>query len=323
MTLPTEYQSNAYELPIIRRWVVLGLVVSVLIHLTLYLIFSRTELERFNTQPTTRLVPRQFTVAQLQVNEELLNEEETSPVEPEEAEVPIQNIPLPTEQSAFEEEMDTLRATPNAPDLEKPLVVEKPQAEGTSLQALAELQRTTASTMESELDSVREAIIRDAPKITAGSQLHLPEPTGAGSSEATGAPGFSDLDALLAQSGGLKKGTAPILMPTDLLFDYNSAELRPAAVTSLRKLGELITRNPNVIFSIEGHADSFGTPEYNLELSERRAESVRDWLVSAMGISPGNITTRGFGSTHLIAPANSSVEEQQINRRVEIVMRFP
>ena len=318
----TIYQSNASEIPIIRKWVIRGLIVSVLIHFALYLVFNYTKLERFSTQTTTRLVPRQFTVAQLEVNEDLLNQDETSPTKPEKDEVPIQNIPLPTEKNDFEEQMETLRATPSAPDLEKPLVAEKPKVDTTSMEALAALQQNTASTMESELDSVRESVLSDAPKIITGGQLRLPDTSGSDSTGA-GSPGFSDLDTLLAQSGGLKKGTAPILMPTDLLFDYDSADLRPAAVSSLRKLGELITRNPNVIFSIEGHADSFGSTAYNLILSEKRAESVRAWLVRAMGINPRNIKTKGYGATRLIAPADGSVEEQQINRRVEIVMRFP
>jgi outer membrane protein OmpA-like peptidoglycan-associated protein len=322
MDQPTIYQSNASEIPLIRKWVIRGLVVSLLIHFAIYVVFNFTKLERFSTQTTTRLVPRQFTVAQLEVNEELLNQEETSPTEPEANEVPIQNIPLPTEQNVFEEQMETLRATPAAPDLEKPLLAEKPKVDTESMEALTALQQSTASTLESELDSVRESLIHDAPKITAGSQLQLPDTSG-DTAPGTGTPEFSNLDALLSQAGGLKKGTAPILMPTDLLFDYNSADLRPAAVSSLRKLGELITRNPNVIFSIEGHADAFGSPAYNLALSERRAESVRGWLVTAMRIDPRNITTKGYGATRLIAPANASVEEQQINRRVEIVMRFP
>ena len=49
-------------------------------------------------------------------------------------------------------------------------------------------------------------------------------------------------------------------MPTDLLFGYNEAELRPEAVSSLGKLAELMSRNPNATFIIEGHTDIFGTP---------------------------------------------------------------
>ncbi|MCX7869786.1 MAG: OmpA family protein, partial [Terrimicrobiaceae bacterium] len=78
--------------------------------------------------------------------------------------------------------------------------------------------------------------------------------------------------------GPLSPKTAPILLPNDLLFDYDSDALRPQAEESLSKLATLILRNPQSRFLIEGHTDSFGSEEYNLELSARRARTVRDWL---------------------------------------------
>src|SRR5690606_17469037 len=115
-----------------------------------------------------------------------------------------------------------------------------------------------------------------------------------------------------AQTGPLQPETAPILMPTDLLFDYDSHDLREQALSSLRKLGALIQKNPHAQFLIEGHTDTFGTPEYNLELSRLRAESVRAWLVQEMAIDPARIRTRGHGSARLIAPGTGSIEEQAI-----------
>jgi outer membrane protein OmpA-like peptidoglycan-associated protein len=58
-----------------------------------------------------------------------------------------------------------------------------------------------------------------------------------------------------------------------------------------------------------------------MELSTRRAESVKSWLVAAMAIPADRVQTRGFGKFRLIAPASGSIDEQQINRRVEIVIR--
>jgi outer membrane protein OmpA-like peptidoglycan-associated protein len=110
-------------------------------------------------------------------------------------------------------------------------------------------------------------------------------------------------------------------MPTDLLFDYDSANLRPGATASLQKLGRLIQRNPQAIFKVEGHTDSFGGDEYNMDLSQRRAETVKAWLVGNMNIEADRIQTEGYGKTRLIVPADRSVEEQQLNRRVEIVIR--
>src|SRR5207249_8723545 len=87
-------------------------------------------------------------------------------------------------------------------------------------------------------------------------------------------PGFSDLDQLLALKGPLGSGTK-LRMPDDQLFEYDSADLRSDAIAQLQKLGTLIQRNPKATFSVEGYTDSFGSFEYNLDLSQRRADSVK------------------------------------------------
>jgi len=94
-----------------------------------------------------------------------------------------------------------------------------------------------------------------------------------------------------------------------------------AAIGQLQKLGTLIQRNPKATFSVEGYTDSFGAFEYNLDLSQRRADSVKRYLVQAMGINPAQVQTRGYGATKFRSSANGSIEEQSANRRVEVVVR--
>ena len=132
--------------------------------------------------------------------------------------------------------------------------------------------------------------------------------------------GLDDLDDLLAQTGGLTASAGPIFMPSDVLFGYDESFLRPEAITSLEKLGELIRRNPEARFRIEGHTDSFGGADYNAQLSLARADSVKRWLAETMSIDPTRIDTRGLGSTRPLAAVTGTVEEQQLNRRVEIVI---
>ena len=131
---------------------------------------------------------------------------------------------------------------------------------------------------------------------------------------------YSSLDALLAGKETVTSATAPILMPTDLLFGYDDDILKPEAAQALAKLGALIQRNALAKFRIEGHTDSFGNDDYNNALSLRRAEAVRRWLQEKMGIDPNLMTTAGFGKSRLLAPASGTVDDQQINRRVEIVI---
>jgi outer membrane protein OmpA-like peptidoglycan-associated protein len=110
-------------------------------------------------------------------------------------------------------------------------------------------------------------------------------------------------------------------LPDDQLFEYDSDVLQSSAIGQLQKLGTLIQRNPRATFSVEGYTDSFGAFEYNLDLSQRRADSVKRYLVQAMGINPAQIETRGYGATKFRASANGSIEEQSANRRVEVVVR--
>ena len=140
--------------------------------------------------------------------------------------------------------------------------------------------------------------------------------------------GFSDLDSLLAQKGPLGSGTA-IRMPDDQLFQYDSADLQASSVEQLQKLGMLIRRNPKATFSIEGYTDAFGSYEYNLDLSQRRADSVKNYLVSVMGINSAQIQTHGYGAAKfLVAPRpvmdpameQAEIARQQANRRVVIVV---
>ena len=134
-------------------------------------------------------------------------------------------------------------------------------------------------------------------------------------------PGLKSLDEALAATGPLPAGDKPIGMPGGALFEYNSHDLLPAAISDLKKLATLIQRNPDATFSIEGHTDSFGSADYNLTLSEKRAESVKIWLVEIMKIPEDRIHTRGFGNTKWIVSPDKSKDEQAPNRRVEIVVK--
>jgi outer membrane protein OmpA-like peptidoglycan-associated protein len=158
--------------------------------------------------------------------------------------------------------------------------------------------------------------------------LKLPEPQDGRGNQATvgkadATAQFSSIDELLGKEGLVKNNTAPILMPTDLLFEYDSAILKPEAAATLSKLGTLIKKNAQALFRIEGHTDSFGTDEYNLQLSLKRADAVKVWLTGMMGLDSARISTVGLGKSHLLVPATGTVEQQQLNRRVEIVISVP
>lgn len=110
------------------------------------------------------------------------------------------------------------------------------------------------------------------------------------------------------------------MLPSDLLFEYDSAELRESARVGMMKLALIISRNPNLYCWIEGHSDLYGADAYNLDLSKRRAAAVKEYLTGTLFLKADKIATRGFGKSQPLVLAGS-VDEQAPNRRVEIRMR--
>lgn len=106
---------------------------------------------------------------------------------------------------------------------------------------------------------------------------------------------------------------------SDVLFEFNRADLKPGAMRSLYPLVTFLKENPTRTVSIEGHTDSVGSQSYNLELSARRADAVRDFLM-AQGVEAGRINTVGYGKAYPVASNDTEAGRQQ-NRRVEVVMQ--
>jgi outer membrane protein OmpA-like peptidoglycan-associated protein len=105
----------------------------------------------------------------------------------------------------------------------------------------------------------------------------------------------------------------------DVLFEVDRAELRPGAQRELDKLAATLHDRAGFDLAIEGHTDSTGTAAHNQDLSERRAASVRNYLV-AQGISRNRTSSIGLGQNHPVA-SNGHAAGRQQNRRVEIVIQ--
>jgi outer membrane protein OmpA-like peptidoglycan-associated protein len=105
---------------------------------------------------------------------------------------------------------------------------------------------------------------------------------------------------------------------SDVLFRSGSFELLPGARERLAKVSGIVLAYPSLHVAIEGHTDSVGSDQYNQDLSEHRAEAVRDYFVQ-QGISSSAVEARGFGKSEPIA-SNDTPEGRQQNRRVELVL---
>ena len=112
-----------------------------------------------------------------------------------------------------------------------------------------------------------------------------------------------------------------IYLPADVLFDFDKADLRPEAAPVLERVASVLRSDPTSSATIEGHTDGKGSDQYNQPLSERRAQSVRQWLI-AHGVT-SSMDARGFGKTRPVAPNTlpngaDNPDGRQKNRRVEI-----
>lgn len=102
----------------------------------------------------------------------------------------------------------------------------------------------------------------------------------------------------------------------NVFFDFDKSELKPESFAELDKLVELLLKNPAVKMEIAGHTDSKGDKKYNLLLSQKRAESVMEYLLKK-GVDKLRLTAKGYGDTQPVAP-NDTEENQAKNRRTEV-----
>ena len=128
---------------------------------------------------------------------------------------------------------------------------------------------------------------------------------------------------LLGWAAGLKDTRAPLfesgsrtLILEGVTFITDSAELTAESRTRLNRTAASLRQWPNVRVEIGGHTDSVADDAYNMELSQRRAESVRSYLIQK-GIHASRLTAKGYGETHPIAP-NDTESGRARNRRVEL-----
>jgi outer membrane protein OmpA-like peptidoglycan-associated protein len=112
---------------------------------------------------------------------------------------------------------------------------------------------------------------------------------------------------------------APAFILEGITFDFNKESIRPASELTLKEAGMLMQRFGSIMVKVEGHTDSVGAEEYNQGLSERRANSVKDYLVNNFEIDSSRIDVEGLGETSPVAD-NSTDEGRAGNRRIEFLI---
>jgi OOP family OmpA-OmpF porin len=148
-----------------------------------------------------------------------------------------------------------------------------------------------------------------------GCPIPAPMPA-AGPLDSDGDGVTDDKDQCKATPKGARVDDRGCWVISDIRFDFNKADIKPVYYPDLDEVVTVMKDNPLLNILIEGHTDSIGTEEYNQRLSERRARSVKEYLV-LKGIASNRMTAMGFGESRPIA-SNETEEGRAKNRRVQI-----
>ncbi len=141
------------------------------------------------------------------------------------------------------------------------------------------------------------------------------------SSAGAGASQSSSSSATAAAPAGPTPGTQEdfvVNVGDRVFFDFDKSDLKADARTTLERQAFWLRKHPSISITIEGHADERGTREYNLALGERRASSVRDYLVS-LGIDSGRVSTISYGKERPVNPASTEEAWAENRRGVTVI----
>jgi outer membrane protein OmpA-like peptidoglycan-associated protein len=189
--------------------------------------------------------------------------------------------------------------------------------------AEADAQRAAAERARSEAEQATQALAQQKAQADAARQASEAEAARARSDAAQAEHDKAALRERLRQQLNVilqtrESARGLIVNMSDVLFDSGKATLRPGAREKLAKVAGILLAYPGLNLEVEGHTDSVGSADYNLDLSERRANTVRAFL-SQQGVSTASIVARGFGKEQPVATNGTAAGRQQ-NRRVELIV---
>ena len=211
---------------------------------------------------------------------------------------------------------------------------EQEKAAADAARAAAERERLDAERQRADADRVRAEAERarlDADAARAAAEAQAQQARAAAEAEAQQARSAAEQaerekaqlrEQLRAQLNAIletrKTARGLVVNVSDVLFDFDSANLKPGAREKVMRIAAILRAHSDLKIEVDGHTDNVGTDAYNQRLSERRAESVRSGLVQ-QGISREVVGTAGFGESRPVATNGTATGRQQ-NRRVEIVV---
>ncbi|MBZ5602365.1 MAG: OmpA family protein [Acidobacteriia bacterium] len=200
---------------------------------------------------------------------------------------------------------------------------EKAKAEALAAAQTAQQERLAAEQAKREADEARQAAIAQQQQLAADADASRQLAARADAARLKAEQDQAELRRqLLAQFNMILQTTESarglIVNMSDVLFDTARYTLKPGAREKLAKVSGIILGHPGLKIEVEGYTDSTGSDDYNMKLSENRANAVREFLVS-QGLPPDSVTAQGFGKADPVA-VNTTAAGRQMNRRVQLVV---
>jgi outer membrane protein OmpA-like peptidoglycan-associated protein len=317
-----------------KRWILGALAIAFVLHLGVAGMLGLYKIPGLEVPFSHSAPTGPFTVKRIEINPDALKSQQDDPI----ARLPVAEPPknpadFNLDPNAVERALQTPQpalATPSVPEPNKviaatDLTQNLPAVESDSAKITADIAKVDPSSSNGPSTSSKLAqdIIDAGSGTTQAGAISGSPATGNGTA-AGKLPGFAELaPSFKTPDAGLAKLPDPILLrlPSDVLFDFDSATLKPDADGLLSQAIALITKYPQADVHIDGYSDSFGKSDYNTTLSQTRAQAVQAWLQDRIPQASYAFHSLGHGSTDYIVSPQGSIDQQQPNRRVEILIQ--
>lgn len=315
-----------------KRWIIAAIAIALFFHAGVAGVFHFYHIARLQTPAQHSDILGPFTVKQVEIDPNALKPDRPDPTEhlaaPPAPKNPAEfNLDTTLVEKALQTPQPQLREpTPPAPahvvaasDLTQgapdvPSDTATTTAEIAKIDPVAASSDPVASTSKMAQDVLNASQGTPQPGQLAGTQV-------SGDHSLGNVPGFSDLPP--PPPPDLTHLPEPILLrlPADVLFDFDSAQLKPDAAGLLGQAAAMIAKYPDASVTVDGYSDSFGRSDYDITLSQQRAEAVQQWLQAHAPAGTYHFKSQGHGATDFVVSPTLSIDQQQPNRRVELIIQ--
>jgi OOP family OmpA-OmpF porin len=316
-----------------KRWILGALGIAFVIHVAVAGALGWYKIPAMEIPNDHSAATGPFTVKRIEINPDALKPQDEDPIKKlPGAEPPANPAEFNLDPNQVEKALQTPQpalATPSVPEPNKVIAATDlsqglPAVENDSANVTAEIAKVEPAMSGGAVTS--DKLAQDLINSSVGSQ----QSGAAGGAPAQGdgtaekLPGFAALAPnFKSPDANLSHLPDPVLLrlSSDVLFDFDSAQLKPEADSLLSQAVAMIMKYPQADVHIDGYSDSFGKEDYNATLSQQRAEAVQAWFEQRIPQAGYKFKSQGHGSTNFIVDTHGSIEQQQPNRRVEILIQ--